>query len=169
MWKWSYYMDFFHFNETSSLFSSELISWVLKPCTVRLHRSELYTLRIFLIWLLHNVSSLRIFIPNDLLLHTQQFFPAQEYGNAFGCFQSAQGWSALVTLLVFSFYVETKLRFLAKWVLWKSSRSLFGETIKKNTFTVQFNHAFLSLPAIPLSYVLTQVHHNQRKCTWAWT
>lgn len=32
---------------------------------------------------------------------------------------------------MFSFYMETKFTFLVKWVLWKSSRSLFIEAIKK--------------------------------------
>ena len=36
-----------------------------------LHRGELYTLCIFLLRLLYNVSSLRIFLPKNLLLHAQ--------------------------------------------------------------------------------------------------
>lgn len=49
------------------------ISWVLKPCTVHLHRGELYTLCMFLLWLLYNVSSLiRVFLLKDWLLHSQR-------------------------------------------------------------------------------------------------
>lgn len=164
-------MDFYHFSETSSLLSSELVSWVLKACTVHLHRSELYTLHIVLVWLLYNVSSLRIFLLNDLRFHTQQFFPAQGYGNAFWVLPICTGmkcicapyWCSPSNVLLLH---GDKIHVLGQV---EEQQVPFHQSYKKNAFTVQFNHDFLTLPAIPLSCVLTQVHRNRRKCTWAWT